>query len=69
MTANDDAAEWPTYMTVPEVAEILRVSKMTVYRMVHRGDIEAIRVGRSFRIPAAEVRRVLKDGIPVTVAG
>ena len=44
-------------MTVPEVAKILRVSKMTVYRMLHREDMDSIRVGRSFRIPAAEVSR------------
>jgi excisionase family DNA binding protein len=26
-------------------------SKMTVYRMVHSGELAALRVGRSFRIP------------------
>lgn len=68
MDATLDATKWPEFMTVPEVAEILRVSKMTVYRMVHREDIAAIRVGRGFRISAQEVRRVLHDGIPVVTA-
>ena len=40
-----------TYLTVAEVAEQLRVSKMTVYRLVHSGELEAVRVGRSFRVP------------------
>ena len=37
------------FLTVAEVASIMRVSKMTVYRMVHAGELPAIRVGR---IPA-----------------
>ena len=39
------------YLTVAEVADHIRVSKMTVYRLVHSGDLEAVRVGRSFRVP------------------
>ena len=39
------------FLTVAEVADMMRVSSMTVYRMVHAGDLPAIRFGRSFRIP------------------
>ena len=41
-----------------EVAALMRVSKMTVYRLVHNGELPAVRVGRSFRptVPAAVVR-------------
>lgn len=39
------------YLTVAEVAEQMRVSRMTVYRLVHAGDLPAVRVGRSFRVP------------------
>ncbi len=39
------------FLTVAEVAEVMRVSKMTVYRLVHSGDMPAVRVGRSFRVP------------------
>ena len=42
----------PSLYTIVEVAQILRVSKMTVYRMVHSGDLPAIRVGKSYRVPA-----------------
>ena len=38
------------FLTVAEVADIMRVSKMTVYRLVHAGDLPAVRVGRSFRV-------------------
>ena len=43
-------ADKGTFLTVAEVAEIMRVSKMTVYRLVHAGDLPAVRVGRSFRV-------------------
>jgi excisionase family DNA binding protein len=38
-------------MTVSEVAAMLRVSKMTVYRLVHQGRIPCHLIGKSFRIP------------------
>ncbi|MQW74457.1 helix-turn-helix domain-containing protein [Nocardioides sp. dk4132] len=38
------------FLTVAEVAAMMRVSKMTVYRLVHNGDLPAVRVGRSFRV-------------------
>ena len=39
------------YLTVAEVAETMRVSKMTVYRLAQSGDLPAVRVGRSYRVP------------------
>jgi len=38
-------------LTVAEVADALRVSRMTVYRLVHSGELPAVRVGRSYRVP------------------
>src|SRR5207302_11312330 len=48
------------FLTVAEVALIMRVSKMTVYRLVHSGELEAIRVGRSFRVPESAVNQYLR---------
>ena len=48
-----------SFLTVTEVAAIMRVSKMTVYRLVHGGDLAAVRVGRSFRVPEPAVRTYL----------
>jgi excisionase family DNA binding protein len=48
------------FLTVAEVAAIMRVSKMTVYRLVHAGDLPAVRVGRSFRVPEDEVHKYLR---------
>jgi len=47
------------FLTVVEVAAIMRVSKMTVYRLVHGGELAAVRVGRSFRVPEGAVRAYL----------
>ena len=55
------------FLTVAEVAEIMRVSKMTVYRLVHSGDLPAIRFGRSFRVPESAVADALKR--PIADAG
>lgn len=48
------------FLTVAEVAGVMRVSKMTVYRMVHSGDLPAVRVGRSFRVPEKAVHEYLR---------
>lgn len=53
----------PRFLTVAEVADLIRVSKMTVYRMVHAGEIPAVRVGRSFRVPQAAVEELLSYGV------
>jgi excisionase family DNA binding protein len=43
------------YSTVAEVAGLLRVSNMTVYRLVQSGQLQAVRVGRSYRIREEDV--------------
>jgi excisionase family DNA binding protein len=46
------SARPPAFLTVAEVADTMRVSGMTVYRLIHSGELRAVRVGRSFRVPA-----------------
>jgi excisionase family DNA binding protein len=43
------------FLTVQEVADLMRVSTMTVYRLIKSGDLPAVRVGRSFRVREADV--------------
>jgi excisionase family DNA binding protein len=38
------------FLTVAEIADRLRVSKMTIYRLIHHGEMQAKRVGRSLRV-------------------
>lgn len=49
------------FMTVTEVAEMMRVSRMTVYRMIHAGDLPAVRFGRSYRVPMEAVQTIVSD--------
>jgi len=49
------------FLTVQEVADILRVSTMTVYRLIKAGDLPAVRVGRSFRVRDVDVDSYLGD--------
>ena len=48
------------FLTVAEVAATMRVSKMTVYRLVHGGELPAVRVGRSFRVTEEDVNEYLR---------
>ncbi|MHB8781385.1 MAG: helix-turn-helix domain-containing protein [Candidatus Geothermincolia bacterium] len=56
--------ERPTHrlLTVSEVADILRVSNMTVYRLIKSGQIPAIRVGKNYRIDETDVNAYLTRG-------
>ena len=49
------------YLTVAEVAEMMRLSRMTVYRLVHTGELPAVRVGRSFRVPQDALEAYLES--------
>ena len=49
------------FLTVQEVAKLLRVSTMTVYRLIKAGDLAAVRVGKSFRIREDDVDRFLSS--------
>jgi len=61
----DITAGLPELLTVSEVAALVRVSKMTIYRMIKKGDLPAITVGKSYRVPLAAVRRLTQSrGVP-----
>ena len=51
------------FLTVSEVADVMRVSKMTVYRLVRSGELPAVRFGRSYRVPESAVQQVLKNAV------
>jgi excisionase family DNA binding protein len=54
--------------TVAEVAEVMRVSNMTVYRLIKSGELPALRVGKGYRIFEADLQRFL-EGRSVHVEG
>lgn len=48
-------------LTVAEIAAQMRVSKMTVYRLVRSGALHGIRFGRSYRVPETAVQQYLES--------
>ena len=48
-------------LTVNEVADLLRVSRMTVYRLIKNGEMPALRVGRSYRLREEDVHTYLRE--------
>lgn len=48
-------------LTVGEVAATMRVSNMTVYRLIKAGQLAAIRVGKNYRIRESDVNKYLSD--------
>jgi excisionase family DNA binding protein len=47
------------FLTVAEVASLMRVSTMTVYRLIKAGELASVRVGKSYRIKDDDVDRYL----------
>ncbi len=47
-------------LTVAEVAGVIRVSRMTVYRLIRRGQLKAIRVGRNYRVRSDDLNDYLE---------
>lgn len=47
-------------LTVAEVAELFRVSSMTVYRLIRNGELPAVRVGRSYRVREDDLQAYLQ---------
>lgn len=60
MTGDEQPLSEIRFLTVADVAALMRVSKMTVYRLVHSGELPAIRVGRSFRVSEEAVHEYLR---------
>jgi excisionase family DNA binding protein len=48
------------WWVVEDIAKYLRVSKMTVYRRIHAGELPAVRIGRSFRVSDTDLNEYLE---------
>jgi excisionase family DNA binding protein len=57
----DDA---PDVLTVPEAARLLRCGRNQLYDAIRRGDVPAVRIGRSLRVPRAGLLRMLGANPP-----
>ncbi len=57
MVQSSDGAS--AFVTVAEVAKRLRLSNMTVYRLINSGELPALRIGKSYRLREEDVDRYL----------
>ena len=51
----------PGLLTVAEVAAMLRVSEMTIYRLIKAGELRALQIGKSYRLREDDVDAFLAD--------
>jgi excisionase family DNA binding protein len=64
-----------SFLTVAEIAALLKVDPMTIGNWISRGELPAMRVGRRVRIPRADFDRLIEAGYigtgrrPAGVAG
>ncbi len=49
------------FLTVGEVARLMRVSNMTVYRLIRSGALKAVRVGNRYRVRESDVHKYLDE--------
>ena len=47
-------------LTVQECATAMRVSKMTVLRLIHSGELPAFKIRHQFRVPVNELERYVR---------
>lgn len=50
------------FLTVKEAATALRVTPVTVHRLIGEGLLSSVKIGRARRIPAAELQRLATEG-------
>lgn len=62
-----EAPDPPDFLTVPEAAAWLRIGRNQAYQAITRGEIPAIRLGRSVRVPRAALLRLIDTASGVVV--
>lgn len=55
-------AEQGKLYTLQEVADVLRVSRQTLYNNIRKGRLQATKVGKEYRIPEEQLRDIVKNG-------
>jgi excisionase family DNA binding protein len=66
VTSNDFGEE---FLTVADVAELLKLNQQTVRNWIDQGFLPALKVGRRVRIRRSDLERVLQDGATQTGKG
>lgn len=53
------------YYSIPEIAAIIGITRIAVYKKVKNGEIKAFKIGRNFAIPKAELEVILGDTLNI----
>lgn len=69
MLTERDLEALPAFLTVEEVAYILRLSRTTAYEYVRQGIIPSVRLGRFIRVPKAKIAEMAGLGREENGAG
>jgi excisionase family DNA binding protein len=56
--------DYPNVLTVEEFAEVFKISPEAVRNLIRRGEIQAIRIGKQYRIPQQIVDRYFAQALP-----
>jgi excisionase family DNA binding protein len=62
MTLDPGSLNDDSFLTVAEVAELLKLNQQTVRNWIDQGSLPALRVGRRVRIRSSDLNRLLEDG-------
>ncbi len=57
----EDTKPLDEVMTIQEVADYLKVTRQTVYKLLNNGDLKAFKIGRSTRILRSELKRFIQQ--------
>ena len=49
------------YLSITQVANLLRISRQAVHKKIKKGEIKAIKIGRILGIPREEVKKIVGD--------
>lgn len=61
MSVPGAGAQGREFLTITDVAEMLHLSTTTIWRHVRRGDLKAVKIGRSYRIRRSDLDALLAD--------
>lgn len=50
-------------LTVKEVAELLKTSRVQIRKMIQAGDLLAVKVGREYRIPMTSIKDFMESNL------
>jgi len=61
METTTDVLDRPLLLRVPAAAELLGVSRSTMYELIAAGAIQTVHIGRACRVPRAEVEQYVEQ--------